>query len=273
MRITVNGRSGATVSARDRGLQYGDGVFETMRVRRREIRLLELHLDRLFRGLKVLKIHGPERGALRAELQAMARKRREGVLKLIVSRGPGTRGYRPTGEESSTRIAMLEPWAGAREAAALPVRVRMCTTRLAEQPRLAGLKTLNRLDSVLARSEWRGSRVWEGLMQDTDGRIVCGTMSNLYVRRGSNVFTPPLDRCGVAGVMRRWILKVAHDAELKVSERRLDWADLESAEEVFLSNAVAGIKSVSSIEWRGRAPLRFEHFEAAARLRAELERL
>ncbi len=149
----------------------------------------------------------------------------------------------------------------------------MCSTRLARQPRIAGLKTLNRLESVLARSEWRGTRVWEGLMQDTYGCIVCGTMSNLFVRRGNHLYTPPLDRCGVAGVMRRWILQNARTASLKVSERRLHWADLKGAEEIFLSNALVGIRSVSAIEWRGRATLHFTNFEAAAKFRARLERL
>ena len=273
MKMTVNGRPGTRVSALDRGLQYGDGVFETMRVRRRQIRLLEFHLDRLYRGLNSLAIEAPARRALGTELKRLAKTQDEAVLKLIVTRGTGPRGYRPTGQERSTRIAMLAGVPHEAEAAARPVRVRMCTTRLGAQPRLAGLKTLNRLESVVARSEWRDTRVWEGLMQDTDGRIVCGTMSNLFVRRGKRLFTPPLDQCGVAGVMRRWILQNARDASLKVSERRLDWADLEAAEEVFLSNAVAGVKSVSAVEWRGTATLRFVHFEAAATFQARLERL
>jgi 4-amino-4-deoxychorismate lyase len=273
VKVTVNGRPGSRVSALDRGLQYGDGVFETMCVRRRKIRLLEFHLDRLYRGLNSLGIRGPARRTLGAELKRLAKTQDQAVLKLIVTRGAGPRGYRPTGQEQSTRIAMLAAVPYGAEAASQPVRVRMCSTRLGAQPRLAGLKTLNRLESVLARSEWRGTRVWEGLMQDTGGRIVCGTMSNLFVRHGTRLFTPPLDQCGVAGVMRRWVLQNARTASLKVSERRLGWADLEAAEEVFLSNAVAGVKSVSAIEWRGRATLRFIHFEAAAKFQARLERL
>jgi 4-amino-4-deoxychorismate lyase len=273
VKITVNGRRGAKVGVLDRGLQYGDGLFETMSVRRRRIRLLEFHLDRLYRGLNLLRIQGPARRALGAELKRLAKTQNEGVLKLIVTRGEGPRGYRPTGQEHSTRIAMLAGAPLGDETASRPVRVRMCTTRLGAQPRLAGLKTLNRLESVLARSEWRSARVWEGLMRDTDGRIVCGTMSNLFIRHGKRLFTPPLGQCGVAGVMRRWILQNARTASLQVSERRLGWADLKAAEEVFLSNAVAGVKSVSAIEWRGRATLRFVHFEAAAKLQARLERL
>jgi 4-amino-4-deoxychorismate lyase len=273
VKITINGRAGLKVSALDRGLQYGDGVFETMRVRRRQIRLLEFHLDRLYRGLKALQIKGPARRTLRADLARLANTRAEAVLKLIVTRGEGPRGFRPTGAERCTQIAMLNGLPHDSEATTRPVRVRMCATRLGAQPRLAGLKTLNRLESVLARSEWRGTRVWEGLMRDTEDRIVCGTMSNLFVRRGTRLMTPPLEHCGVAGVMRRWILQIANDVALTVLERRIGWADLEAAEEVFLSNAVVGVKSVSAIEWRGRATLRYVHFDAAAKFQAKLESL
>jgi 4-amino-4-deoxychorismate lyase len=272
--VRINGRRGHCIDPRDRGLQYGDGVFETMRIRARKIRLLEFHLDRLYLGLERLQIKGPLRAALRDELLRLASRRAQGVLKLTVTRGPGARGFRPSGRERSTRILMLNPLAERRAQEHRPVKVRMCTIRLARQPRLAGLKTLNRLESVLARAEWHDTRLWEGLMQDTEGNIVCGTMSNLFVRRGARLITPPLEQCGVAGVMRRWILANARSVSLQASERRIGWSDLKAATEVFLSNAVVGVKSVSHIEWpRRRAALRFANFEAAQRLRALLERL
>jgi 4-amino-4-deoxychorismate lyase len=151
-------------------------------------------------------------------------------------------------------------------------RVRLCTTPLGLNPSLAGLKTLNRLESVLARAEWRDNRVWEGLMRDTEENIICGTMSNLFLRTGSLLVTPVLDRCGVAGVMRRWILQAAGGVGLKAMERRVRWRDLLAAEEVFMSNAVVGLKSVAVIE-RGRERLKFKSFEAAKRLRSQLDLL
>ena len=169
----VNGRKSRSVDARDRGLQYGDGVFETMRVRRGRIRLLEYHLERLEAGCGRLEIAGPSLAALRRELARIAALGGEGVLKLIVTRGSGRRGYRPTGRERCTRIVALHglPKAAAHGAAA-PARVRLCETPLGLNPRLAGLKTLNRLESVLARAEWSDERIWEGLMRDVDGNIV-----------------------------------------------------------------------------------------------------
>jgi 4-amino-4-deoxychorismate lyase len=269
----INGRRNTKIDHRDRGLQYGDGVFETMRVRRGRIRLLDYHLERLYAGCSRLKIAGPPRETLRPELERIVNRTSEGVLKLIVTRGSGRRGYRPTGRERCTRILTLQPLAhAALTDGSMPVRVRLCATPIGLNPELAGLKTLNRLESVVARAEWRDKRIWEGLMQDVDANIVCGTMSNLFLKRGSTLMTPLLDRCGVAGVMRRWILETAGDLNLCAIERHVRWQDLRDAEEVFMSNAVVGLRSVAGIE-RGRERLRRAAFETANRLRERLELL
>jgi 4-amino-4-deoxychorismate lyase len=269
----INGRRSAKIDYRDRGLQYGDGIFETMRVQRGRVRFLEYHLERLDRGCRQLKIAGPSQPALRRELVRVAALRGEGILKLIVTRGPGPRGYRPTGRERCTRILALHALPTAvRTDGPTPARVRLCATPLGQNPRLAGLKTLNRLESVLARAEWNDAHIWEGLMRDVDENIVCGTMSNLFLRRGSSLMTPMLDRCGVAGVMRRWILETAGDLRLNAVERRIRWRDLSEAEEVFMSNAVVGLRSVGVIE-SGRERLRLSAFETANRFRQRLDAL
>jgi 4-amino-4-deoxychorismate lyase len=269
----INGRKSARIDYRDRGLQYGDGVFETMRVRRGQIRLMEYHVERLDRSCRRLGIAGPPLPALRRELARIAALRREGILKLIVTRGQGPRGYRPTGRERCTRILALHalPRTVLTDAST-PARLRLCATPLGLNPLLAGLKTLNRLESVVARAEWSDARIWEGLMRDVDENIVCGTMSNLFLRRGSSLVTPVLDRCGVAGVMRRWILETADDLRLRPVERRIRWQDLSEAEEVFMSNAVVGVRSVGSLQ-RGTSFVRKTHFETADRLRALLDLL
>lgn len=272
MSVWINGRRRTLLDCRDRGLQYGDGVFETMRVRRRRIRLLEFHLERLYRGCRTLGIAAPRARLLRRELAAIADGKREGVLKLIVTRGSGPRGYRPTGRERCTRIALLQPLPRATRAQeSKPARLRVCATPLGANPLLAGLKTLSRLESVLARAEWDDVRIWEGLMRDLDGNWVCGTMSNLFLRRGAVLLTPRLDRCGVAGVMRRWILENADELRLRAVQRRIRWRDLAAAEEVFMSNAVVGIRSVRTIEWSRRQTLRFSSSHTADRLRSLLE--
>jgi 4-amino-4-deoxychorismate lyase len=265
--IWINGRRGTVIDCRDRGLQYGDGLFETMLVRRRRIRLLELHLERFAEGCRRLELAVP--AAIEREITLRARQCAEGVLKLILTRGRGARGYRPAGDERCTRVLSLDALpvvpAGAR-----PVRVRLCRTRLGINPDLAGLKTLNRLESVMARAEWRDERIWEGLMRDVEGTVVCGTMSNVFLRRGSTLMTPALDRCGVAGVMRRWALAQAGDLRLRVWQGRLAVEAFRDAEEVFMTNAVAGVVPVGLIQI-GAQPLRLPSTETAERLRARLE--
>ncbi len=273
MNVWINGREARRVDHRDRGLQYGDGLFETMRVRCRAVRLLEYHLERLQGGCRRLRIDPPELRLLRREIQAAAASTEAGILKLIVTRGVGTRGYRPTGTERSTRILSLQPAARASEQTAHePARLRICRTRLGLNPSLAGLKTLNRLESVIARMEWTDPRVWEGLMRDADGHIVCGTMSNLFLSTGSKLTTPLLDRCGVAGVMRRWILEQSGRLKLEVEVRRVHMADLAQADEVFMSNAVAGVVPVAEIRI-GNTRVRPRRIETAACLQALLEAL
>jgi 4-amino-4-deoxychorismate lyase len=261
----INGRRTRLLDCRDRGLQYGDGVFETLRVEAGAVRLLDWHLDRLLEGCTRLAIAAPARSLLHAELRRCAARGGEGVLKLIVTRGPGARGYRPSGRERCTRILSWHAEAPPAPAAA---RLRLCRTRLGSNAALAGLKTLNRLESVLARAEWRDPRVWEGLMQDADGYLVCGTMSNLFVRRARTLVTPRLDRAGVAGVMRRWVLQNASAVRLKPVERRLRLEDVIGAEEMFMTNALVGIRSVTSLRL-GRQTVRYASSMAADRLRTQ----
>jgi 4-amino-4-deoxychorismate lyase len=270
MSTWINGRAGSSIDASDRGLQYGDGLFETMLVRGRRVRLLDYHLDRLMQGCRRLQIEAPSAAVLRREAVARAGQRSEGVLKLILTRGGGARGYRPTGRETSTRVFSLHGLGSSSAAARAPVRVRVCTARVGLNPVLAGLKTLNRLESVVARAEWSDARVWEGLMLDLDGNVVSGTMSNVFLRRGSTLMTPSLDRCGVAGVMRRWVLEQSARLRLRVWQGRLPLEAIREAEEMFMTNAVAGIVSVGRVE-QGRSRIRLDQRETAQRLCAWLE--
>lgn len=273
MNAWINGRVHSGLDHRDRGLQYGDGVFETMRVRRGSVRLLDYHLDRLYEGCRRLKIGPPDARTLMRELEMRAALRVQGVLKLIVTRGIGARGYRPSGDERCTRVISLHPLPHAAATPAQPpVRVRICSTAVGSNPLLAGLKTLNRLESVMARAEWRDTHIWEGLMLDLDGNVVGGTMSNLFLARGSVLMTPLLDRCGIAGVMRRWVLEQARMLGLRPVEARLRWKELRAAEEVFMTNAVAGIVSVAVIQ-HGKQRVEFPAMGTAARLRERLEPL
>lgn len=273
MNTWINGRPGVWIDCSDRGLLYGDGVFETMRVRRRRVRLLDYHVERLIEGCRRLKIRAPSVTLLRREIREHAGLRAEGVLKLVLTRGSGQRGYRPGTKERCTRVLSLHALPhGPARAPGKPVRVRVCATPVGSNPRFAGLKTLNRLESVIARAEWRDERVWEGLMLDLDRNVICGTMSNVFLRRGSSLITPALDRCGIAGVMRRWVLEQASALRLSVREGRVSLEAIGDAEEVFMTNAVAGIVTVASIG-RGKRRISLQQSSTADLLRARLEAL
>jgi 4-amino-4-deoxychorismate lyase len=174
-----------------------------------------------------------------------------GVLKLVVTRGSGGRGYRAPAKVTPRRILQLHPWPDFPPAAAeAGVAVRLCTIRLCHNPLLAGIKHLNRLEQVLARREWDDPQIGEGLLLDVDGRLVEGTMSNLFLVREESLLTPDLGRCGVAGIMRTIILEQAERQSLTADIRVLDMDDLQTADEVFLCNSLIGIWPVISIDGR-----------------------
>jgi len=236
----------------DRGLEFGDGLFETIAVFDGRTRLLERHLARLAHGCARHGIVAPPLAALRAELEAAARTPGTGVLKLIVSRGAGGTGYASEPAQAPRRWLAALP-ARPRPAAAADegVVLRELAVRLAEQPLLAGLKHLNRLEQVLARRELAaGAPAAEGLMLDVQGRPVCGTMSNVFAVLDSRLVTPSLERCGVAGVMRAALIDAWRAAGVAVEVRDLTRAELAAASELFLSNALIGVWPVATFDGR-----------------------
>jgi 4-amino-4-deoxychorismate lyase len=120
----------------------------------------------------------------------------------------------------------------------------ICDTRLAVASPTAGLKTLNRLEQVLARSECLSAGAFEGITLDAEGHVICGTMSNVFLVRNNTVVTPSLTRCGVQGVMRRHVIETLREEGLDVEMADLREAELYAADEVFLSNSQFGVLPV-----------------------------
>jgi 4-amino-4-deoxychorismate lyase len=233
----------------DRAMEFGDGLFETIAVRDNRPRLLPRHLERLADGCARLGIPAPDQPLLKAEIARAARIPGVGVLKLIVSRGAGGRGYATDPEAPCRRwLAALSSRARPARNAIDGVAVRTLATRLAEQPLLAGLKHLNRLEQVLARRELADPGIGEGLMLDTAGRVVCGTMSNVYAVLDGEIVTPSLERAGVAGVVRAALLDAWREEGTPVVVRDLDSGELARASEMFLSNALIGVWPVASLD-------------------------
>ncbi|WP_268797232.1 aminodeoxychorismate lyase [Pseudomonas huanghezhanensis] len=244
----VDGRPTEVLGVKDRGLAYGDGLFETVLVKSGQPTLLDRHLQRLASGGSRLAIN-LDLKLLRDECNAFAAQMGEGVLKLIVTRGDGQRGYAPAPDATPRRILQssalpVYPAAHAEQG----IRLFPCQTRLAEQPLLAGLKHLNRLEQVIARGEWRDALHAEGLMRDTSGRIVEGVHSNLFLVAQDVLFTADLSRCGVAGVMRAELLDQARSTGITVQIADLQMTHLAQADEVFVCNSVYGIWPVTGFE-------------------------
>lgn len=250
LRSLVNGVASEQIALADRGFAYGDGVFETILIADGAPVWWEGHLARLRGGCDALRIECPPAELLSREAHSLIAGAMRAVLKLTVTRGISDRGYGAASDTAPTRVLTLHP---APRLAPIDYRdgiaVRWCETRLAIQPRLACIKHLNRLEQVLARSEWDDAAFAEGLMRDLEGRAVCATAANLFLVRDGRVLTPVLERCGIAGVCRAWVL---HHLRVQVCDLTPD--DIESADELFLSSSLRGILPVARLDGRRWTP-------------------
>ncbi|MGD8378771.1 MAG: aminodeoxychorismate lyase [Gammaproteobacteria bacterium] len=253
MNTWVDGRPATTIPVTDRGLQFGDGLFETLAVVDGRVLWFERHLQRLAAGCLRLGLSMPDARLLAGELTAAAAGLERAVMKLLVTRGDGGRGYRPPVGGGSRRILCLREWPnGLRRHAGQGLRLDFAATRLADQPLLAGLKHLGRQEQVLASLEpqWQGDRVDELLMCDGQDRVVEGTRSNLFVVEADRLLTPGLERNGVAGIMRGLVMEAAVREEIRVVETDLARDRLGNARELMVCNAVMGLQGVTALASR-----------------------
>lgn len=238
--MLINGEPADFISVSDRGLAYGDGVFETFRVVSGHLLFGEQHLRRLNLGC--------ERLGISLDLEQMRRELNialstsgalHEVLKLIVTRESSGRGYRSNLASASNRVITLHPLpANIQLHAGDGVKAFMCKQRLSPQPALAGLKHLNRLEQVLASREWPDETCQEGVMLDLEGNVVEGTRSNLFIVKEGRLMTDPLDTCGIAGVMRE--ILVQHFAG-SVHLQKFGVDELHAADEAFFCNSIFGV--------------------------------
>lgn len=253
--ILINGEPQERLSVLDRGFQYGDGLFETLRVTAGRPQQWERHYQRLRRGCERLALPLPQRDLLERELELACHDVASGTLKIILTRGRGPRGYAPPDEVRVTRVvAVSEPpsYPPARQRDGIVLTV--CRTPLGLNPALAGIKHLNRLEQVLARAEWNDPAIDEGIMLDTQGRVIAGTMSNLFCVRDGCLTTPDLSQCGVEGVTRARVLDAAAAAGQPAEVRQLWLEDVRRADEVFVCNSLMGIWPVRRLDDRTWQP-------------------
>ncbi len=245
----INGRPGTALSPLDRGLAYGDGVFRTLAVRHGVAHCWAKHYRRLSDDCNALAIVCPPASVLLADIGCLCEENESVAVKIIVTRGEGVRGYAvPALAQPNWIVIKSALPAYPEQNFSQGIRVKLCQLRLAMQPRLAGIKHLNRLENVLARMEWVDVQIAEGLLLDEEGRVIECTMSNIFIRRGATLVTPKLDRCGVAGVTRQRIIDLAPVLGVDIAVEDLDLESLLSADEVIVCNSLYGAWQVRNLE-------------------------
>ena len=252
-----NNKNFKNISLEDRGLLYGDGLFETIAIRDGKLRLWEYHLSRLIRGCEVLSLKSPSKKYLHDKvMNAFHESKLEqssAIAKIIITAGKSKRGYGRNKNTVPSEFFSIYPAIKIRESDYKNgIELTLCKTRLAVNSITAGLKTLNRLEQVLAKIEFEGTHFFEGLTMDSEDNIICGTMSNIFFIKGEGLYTPCLKRCGVKGVMRKHLLVSLKKANIDVNIQPIKITDMEYFDEIFITNSQFGILPVNQcneIKW------------------------
>ncbi|HTQ98965.1 MAG TPA: aminodeoxychorismate lyase [Candidatus Acidoferrum sp.] len=249
--MLLNGLPATELSLLDRGLAYGDGLFETLLVQRGRPVFLTEHLARLQLGCGVLGLV-TDMAALRAEIDLVLDwpEARSAVMKIMLTRESKGRGYQPGTSACNRIIALHRVPDYSEQRPEQGIATFLCRQALARQPVLAGLKHLNRLEQVLASREWPDDSFLEGLMLDTTGLVIEGTRTNVFAVIDGKLKTPAVDQCGVAGVLRAVLLQ-HFEGSVQVASITLN--ELQRASEVFVCNSVNGIWPVTSLHADGNS--------------------
>ena len=257
----INGEFKETISVYDRGLAYGDGFFETMlwdsfKDKNKIIVGVEFwlrHLKRIKNGCKLMQINFPPYDEIIRQrnliLQASLKEKKSGLLKMIITRGVGGRGYKFERNMVPTIIFLSLPKPKVeKKNFESGVVVKICKTQLSQNINLFGFKHLNRLDSVLARSEWDNKKIFEGIFVDSNQNVLEGTMTNIFFVYKKNLITPPIIDSGINGVMRQVIIDNAKFFFDKVIIEKIKFNDIKKFDQMFLTNSVLKIIPVRKFE-------------------------
>lgn len=232
----------------ERGLHYGDGLFETLLKIGGRIPFWKDHYQRLSEGCYRLQITAPTADWLNDKIIQQTQGVDTAVVKLIVTRGKGGRGLKLPERNRPSIFVFKYPYTALKDQQ-MAIDVAICETRLAINPNLAGIKHLNRLDYVLAALELEAKgQKDEGILCDTDGFLVEGIISNLFFCLQDQVYTPSLDLVGVNGIMRKHVLQYFESEGIKVKIGRFPAQLLMQASEIFMCNSVQGVRPIKSLD-------------------------
>ena len=246
----INGQNTDLLPVSDRGLQYGDGLFETIRVDNGKPLRWKRHMQRLTLGCEKLNLPLPDVYLLLDEAKLLCQEKDKAVLKIIYTRGSGSRGYSYDDNMKTTRILQCYDWPKKLvQNTGSGVELRISETRLSQNAQLAGIKHLNRLEQVLARSEWDSNQpeIYDAIMLDSDDYVIECTMHNIFYIKDECLVTPDLSLCGVSGIIRDLIIEYYNDAGMNVKVTSFSLPELLTADEVFITNSLGGVIPVGKI--------------------------
>jgi len=249
-KVLVNGNEETSIDVRDRGFQYGDGLFETIAYRNNKLQLWDEHMQRLRSGCKRLSLSCVEESTWLDDIEK-CQLGNEAVIKLSISRGVSGRGYAYTTGDSVTRVTASFAMPVYPEENQQGIAVIICKTPVSINTALAGIKHLNRLENVLARNEWCDDEIAEGFMFDNHGHLIEGTMSNVFCVLGDELYTPSVEHSGVAGVMRQQVIELAKELNIPVNIVDISKQNFLQMDAVFVTNSLIGLWPVKKIVEEG----------------------
>ena len=244
----IDGIPADAVPVDDRGLNYADGVFETLLCRQGKILGAQLHEARLARGLSRLAF--PDADSRAEAVFATARQLlsgvgHSGIARLTVTRGSGKRGYTPDLDATPRCILVAQ---NDRVNDEPGVRCGRAKTRWADQPQLAGLELLARTEQVLAAGEAATAGWDDAIMLDARGQVISSSRGNIFIITAGKILTPDLARCGIAGTRRQLLIdRILPGLGSEAEICSLSWDQLMTADAVVITNAVMGIAEVVAI--------------------------
>lgn len=237
--MIIFGKSDNVITVSDRSLQFGDGHFTTIAVRDRKPEFLDAHLNRLLKATERLGIAFADWHSLSDVIQSESELTNFGVLKVIISRGVGGRGYGTVGAEDSSCIVTRHPYPAHYVAwKKTGVSLNLSQIKLGMQPILGGLKHLNRLEQVLIKQQLQATTFDDAVVCDSAGFVVETSASNLFWKNNNYWFTADLSNSGVDGVMRNQVLTYFSENNIPFQIVRVKPKVLLQAEEMFICNSL-----------------------------------
>ncbi len=267
IKFLVNGEQSSSIDVNDRGLQFGDGVFETIRVHQGRPVWWQQHMDRLLEGCRRLRFtHLPDDKVLRAEACELSADCLTGTLKIIVTRGTSSSGYAAPADIMPNRVLQLRSGTRHQSKSGQGIMLGISEQRITGSQQLSGIKHLNRLEQVLARMQCQAEGWDECIMLDIEDKVVEGSMSNLFIWQQDRLLTPLLGQAGIKGICRERIMSVAAAQGIDVQQCQLGLDDLQKSDGLFVCNSLIGIWPV--VRYAGRA---FDTGANTRLLQAQLE--